>query len=144
MATWMAAEGRSGLAKWTPMRLLTLFSLLLPLLLRPCSATWLTINAQIIAGTISLLNDHRISRGESALGFLNPRLYGRLLVGLNDIASGSNPGCNNNGFSVIIGWNLVRFHQTSFLSNFGLWLTFDSISLAIGHGPWDSQLRETA
>ncbi|KAH9031404.1 subtilisin-like protein [Lactarius deliciosus] len=59
------------------------------------------------AGIISLLNDYRISSGRPPLGFLNVLLYGTCLGGLNDITSGSNPGCNTNGFSAIPGWDPV-------------------------------------
>ncbi|KAH9035422.1 peptidase S8/S53 domain-containing protein [Lactarius hengduanensis] len=59
------------------------------------------------AGIISLLNDYRISIGRPPLGFLNVWLYGICLGGLNDITSGSNPGCNTNGFSAVPGWDPV-------------------------------------
>ncbi|KAH9011591.1 peptidase S8/S53 domain-containing protein [Lactarius pseudohatsudake] len=59
------------------------------------------------AGIISLLNDYRISNGRSPLGFLNVLLYGICLRGLNDITSGSNPGCNTDGFSAVPGWDPV-------------------------------------
>ncbi|KAH8987015.1 subtilisin-like protein [Lactarius akahatsu] len=59
------------------------------------------------AGIISLLNDYRISNGKAPLGFLNFLLYGRCLEGLNDITSGSNPGCNTDGFSAVPGWDPV-------------------------------------
>ncbi|KAH9056341.1 subtilisin-like protein [Lactarius vividus] len=59
------------------------------------------------AGIISLLNDYRISNGRAPLGFLNVWLYGIFLGGLNDITSGSNPGCNTNGFSAVPGWDPV-------------------------------------
>ncbi|KAH9012922.1 subtilisin-like protein [Lactarius hengduanensis] len=59
------------------------------------------------AGIISLLNDYRISNGRSPLGFLNIWLYSVLLPGLNDITSGSNPGCNTDGFSAVPGWDPV-------------------------------------
>ncbi|KAH9008551.1 peptidase S8/S53 domain-containing protein [Lactarius hengduanensis] len=64
-------------------------------------------SAPIVAGIISLLNDHRLSQGKPPLGFLNPWLYGGGLNGLNDIVSGSNPGCNTNGFSAVVGWDPV-------------------------------------
>ncbi|KAH8979044.1 subtilisin-like protein [Lactarius akahatsu] len=60
-----------------------------------------------VAGIISLLNDYLISKGSTPLGFLNPWLYGAGLLGLNDITSGSNPGCNTDGFSAIAGWDPV-------------------------------------
>ncbi|KAH8979803.1 subtilisin-like protein [Lactarius akahatsu] len=61
----------------------------------------------IVAGIISLLNDYRISQGRRPLGFLNPWLYGIARAGLNDITSGSNPGCNTGGFPAIVGWDPV-------------------------------------
>ncbi|KAH8991251.1 peptidase S8/S53 domain-containing protein [Lactarius akahatsu] len=61
----------------------------------------------IVAGIISLLNDHRLSQGRPPLGFLNPWLYNGGLNGFNDIVSGSNPGCNTDGFSAIAGWDPV-------------------------------------
>ncbi|KAH8978364.1 subtilisin-like protein [Lactarius hatsudake] len=60
-----------------------------------------------VAGIISLLNDHLISKGSTPLGFLNPWLYGTGLPGLNDIMSGSNPGCNTDGFPAVAGWDPV-------------------------------------
>ncbi|KAH9059476.1 subtilisin-like protein [Lactarius deliciosus] len=61
----------------------------------------------VVAGIISLLNDWLISTGQRPLGFLNPWLYGRGFRGLNDITEGSNPGCNLDGFSAIVGWDPV-------------------------------------
>lgn len=61
----------------------------------------------VVAGIISLLNDYMISQGRSPLGFLNPWLYGGGLSGLNDIMSGSNPGCNTGGFPAVAGWDPV-------------------------------------
>ena len=63
---------------------------------------------QTFAGVISLLNDYRLSQGKSSLGFLNPLLYSTGLAGLNDITSGSNPGCGTNGFTAVAGWDPVR------------------------------------
>ncbi|KAH9053651.1 subtilisin-like protein [Lactarius vividus] len=60
-----------------------------------------------VAGIISLLNDYRISQGRHPLGFLNPWLYGIARGGLNDITSGSNPGCNTDGFFAVVGWDPV-------------------------------------
>ncbi|KAN0113839.1 serine protease [Russula decolorans] len=48
-------------------------------------------------GVISLLNDFLISKGKSALGFLNPLIY----------STGSNPGCGTSGFSAVKGWDPV-------------------------------------
>ena len=56
---------------------------------------------------ISLLNDIRTAKGLRPLGFLNPWLYSGGFAGLNDITSGSNPGCNTNGFDAGEGWDPV-------------------------------------
>ncbi|KAH8995552.1 subtilisin-like protein [Lactarius hatsudake] len=60
-----------------------------------------------VAGIISLLNDYLITNGSPPLGFLNIRLYDSGIAGLNDITSGSNPGCGTNGFSAVPGWDPV-------------------------------------
>ncbi|KAH9164029.1 subtilisin-like protein [Lactarius sanguifluus] len=74
-------------------------------ILREGSGT--SASTPIAAGIFSLLNDYSISKGEGPLGFLNGWLYGRGLPGLNDIVSGSNPGCNTDGFTAIAGWDPV-------------------------------------
>lgn len=61
------------------------------------------------AGFIALLNDARISTNKRPLGFLNPLLYTVGIAGLNDITSGSNPGCGTNGFNVSI-WSSSPLH----------------------------------
>ncbi|KAF8258312.1 subtilisin-like protein [Lactarius quietus] len=61
----------------------------------------------ISASIISLLNDYLISTDRAPLGFLNPLLYSNLRQAMNDITSGSNPGCNTPGFSAIGGWDPV-------------------------------------
>ncbi|KAH8994273.1 subtilisin-like protein [Lactarius akahatsu] len=63
--------------------------------------------AQIAAGIFSLLNDYSILKGKGPLGLLNGWLYGSGLPGLNDIISGSNPGCDTDGFTAIAGWDPV-------------------------------------
>ncbi|KAH9020166.1 subtilisin-like protein [Lactarius pseudohatsudake] len=64
-------------------------------------------SAPTVAGIISLLNDYLITNGRPPLGFLNIRLYNDGIAGLNDITSGSNPGCGTNGFSAVPGWDPV-------------------------------------
>ncbi|KAH9073431.1 subtilisin-like protein [Lactarius deliciosus] len=61
----------------------------------------------VVAGIISLLNDYLLSVGRSPLGFLNPWLYGVGLSSINDVISGSNPGCDTDGFSAAVGWDPV-------------------------------------
>ena len=60
-----------------------------------------------LASIIALLNDRLIAAGRSPLGFLNPFLYSTGASALNDITSGSNPGCNTNGFPARSGWDPV-------------------------------------
>ncbi|KAH9041354.1 subtilisin-like protein [Lactarius pseudohatsudake] len=64
-------------------------------------------SAPVVAGIISLLNDYQLSKGRPVLGFLNPWLYGTASQGFNDITSGSNPGCDTDGFSAVPGWDPV-------------------------------------
>jgi len=61
----------------------------------------------VVAGIISLLNDFLLANGKSPLGFLNPWLYGKGSPAINDIKSGSNPGCGTKGFSAVAGWDPV-------------------------------------
>ncbi|KZO94442.1 subtilisin-like protein [Calocera viscosa TUFC12733] len=58
-------------------------------------------------GIISLVNDHLITNGRPALGFLNPWLYAEGHYGFNDITIGNNPGCYTNGFNATVGWDPV-------------------------------------
>ncbi|KZV69417.1 subtilisin-like protein [Peniophora sp. CONT] len=62
-------------------------------------------SSPIFASIIALLNDELIVAGKPPLGFLNPWLYSTAV--LNDITTGSNPGCNTNGFYTMSGWDPV-------------------------------------
>ncbi|KAL6302074.1 peptidase S8/S53 domain-containing protein [Sparassis latifolia] len=55
------------------------------------------------ASIIALLNNELALAYQSPLGFLNPWLYGSAASALNDITSGSNPGCSTEGFPAAIG-----------------------------------------
>ena len=59
------------------------------------------------AAVVALLNDELLNQGKSPLGFLNPLLYSQGAAALNDITSGSNPGCGTNGFTAGAGWDPV-------------------------------------
>ena len=62
----------------------------------------------ITASIIALLNDELAAQGKPSLGFLNPLLYSAQgTAALTDVTSGSNPGCNTNGFTAIAGWDPV-------------------------------------
>ncbi|KAH8979432.1 subtilisin-like protein [Lactarius akahatsu] len=96
----------SGTSCSTPVRLKHIACR--PTLLRPSPSIQLIASVQTVAGIISLLNDFLISEGKSPLGFLNPLLYSTAgMSGLNDIISGSNPGCDTDGFTAIAGWDPV-------------------------------------
>lgn len=59
-------------------------------------------SAPIVASIVSQLNDARLAKGLPNLGYLNHLIYGKWggSKALNDIVSGSNPGCNTTGFPV--------------------------------------------
>ncbi|TFK88152.1 subtilisin-like protein [Polyporus arcularius HHB13444] len=59
------------------------------------------------ASVVALLNDALLNAGKSPLGFLNPMLYSQGAAALNDITSGSNPGCGTDGFPAVAGWDAV-------------------------------------
>ncbi|KAL1949193.1 hypothetical protein VTO73DRAFT_10999 [Trametes versicolor] len=59
------------------------------------------------ASVVALLNDQLLNAGQSPLGFLNPFLYSKGVAALNDITSGSNPGCGTQGFPAAAGWDAV-------------------------------------
>ncbi|KAJ7267122.1 family S53 protease-like protein [Mycena rebaudengoi] len=62
----------------------------------------------IFASIISLVNDQLLAAGKPVLGFLNPFLYsaaGR--AAFVDVVSGTNPGCDTEGFSSKAGWDPV-------------------------------------
>nr|ABB73029.1 family S53 protease [Phanerodontia chrysosporium] len=63
-------------------------------------------SSPVFASAIALINDALVAQGKSPLGFLNPFLYANPGA-FNDITSGSNPGCNTNGFKAAKGWDPV-------------------------------------
>ncbi|KAK6359200.1 hypothetical protein TWF696_000364 [Orbilia brochopaga] len=58
------------------------------------------------ASVVALLNQDRLYRKKSPLGFLNPALYAHPEI-LNDIKVGNNPGCGTDGFKAATGWDPV-------------------------------------
>ncbi|KAA1473170.1 family S53 protease [Dentipellis sp. KUC8613] len=65
-------------------------------------------SAPIFASVVALLNSELLAAGKSVLGFLNPLLWsGKFEGALNDVTTGSNPGCDTNGFSASAGWDPV-------------------------------------
>ncbi|PWN89446.1 subtilisin-like protein [Acaromyces ingoldii] len=62
----------------------------------------------LVAGILALVNDERLAKGKSTLGFINPALYsGKGEKGLKDITIGSAKGCNTTGFPAQKGWDPV-------------------------------------
>ena len=90
-------------------------------------------SSPIFGSIISLINDRLIAAGRSPLGFLNPFLYSTAASSFNDITTGSNPGCNTNGFPATAGWDPVR-HILSSTPYFLL------IHCSLGHWSRYSQL----
>ncbi|KAF3906894.1 Aorsin [Orbilia brochopaga] len=58
------------------------------------------------ASIVALLNQDRLYRKKSPLGFLNPALYAHPEI-LNDVKVGNNPGCGTDGFQAAVGWDPV-------------------------------------
>ena len=67
----------------------------------------------LFASVVSLLNDRLIAKGSAPMGFMNPFLYAGGQVALNDVTSGSNPGCGTEGFPAEKGWDPVSALATS-------------------------------
>ncbi|OJT04995.1 Tripeptidyl-peptidase SED4 [Trametes pubescens] len=60
------------------------------------------------AAVIALLNDRLVAEGKPPLGFLNPLLYSEPgASALNDVTTGTNPGCSSAGFPAAQGWDPV-------------------------------------
>lgn len=81
------------------------FMVVLDMIPNPVDGT--SCSAPTVAGIISLLNDLRLQKGQSSLGFLPPLIYGKWAAAVNDIVGGSNPGCDTNGFPAVAGWDAV-------------------------------------
>ncbi|CAF0856154.1 unnamed protein product [Adineta steineri] len=63
-------------------------------------------SSPVFASVIALIVDSRLAAGKGPIGFINPALYNNSII-LNDITSGTNQGCNTNGFSAVSGWDPV-------------------------------------
>lgn len=59
-----------------------------------------------VASVFVLINQARLDAGKSPIGFVNPVLYANPQA-LNDVISGSNPGCGTQGFSAKAGWDPI-------------------------------------
>lgn len=61
-------------------------------------------SAPVFASILTRINEERIAAGKSTVGFVNPTLYANP-GDFHDITSGTNAGCNTNGFSAVKGWD---------------------------------------
>ena len=59
-----------------------------------------------VASIFVLINQARLDAGKSPIGFINPVLYANPKA-LNDVVSGTNPGCGTQGFSAQVGWDPI-------------------------------------
>ena len=67
-------------------------------------------SSPIFASVIGMLNAELIASGKPTLGFLNPFIYANPGV-FTDITTGSNPGCNTDGFPVGIRCSVMIFAE---------------------------------
>ncbi|KAI0471592.1 peptidase S8/S53 domain-containing protein [Xylariaceae sp. FL0804] len=63
-------------------------------------------SSPIFAALVNRINEERLAAGKAPVGFVNPTLYANPDV-LNDIVTGTNPGCDTDGFSCAVGWDPV-------------------------------------
>ena len=72
------------------------------------TASGTSASTPTVAGIISLLNDARLQKNKSTLGFLNPFLY-QNSAAMYDVTTGHNEGClpGDIGFYATTGWDPV-------------------------------------
>lgn len=59
-----------------------------------------------LGSILTLINQARLTRGKSSVGFINPVAYEHPEV-FNDITEGGNQGCGTPGFESAPGWDPV-------------------------------------
>lgn len=62
--------------------------------------------APVFAAILTRINEERLAKGKSTIGFVNPVLYQHPEV-FNDIVTGSNSGCGGTAFKAVPGWDPV-------------------------------------
>jgi tripeptidyl-peptidase-1 len=79
-------------------------------------------SAPIFGAIINRINDERLAVGKRPVGFINPTLYAHPEI-LNDIVSGTNPGCGTKGFKAVKGWDPVSGLGTpNYAKMLALWM----------------------
>lgn len=73
--------------------------------LRPVSGT--SASTPAVSGILALVNDALIAAGKPTLGFLNPWLYAGGYKAFNDVTTGSNYGCDTEGFPAVAGYDIA-------------------------------------
>ncbi|KAJ5231615.1 Aorsin [Penicillium citrinum] len=63
-----------------------------------------SLASPLFASVLNLINEERLAKNKSPVGFVNPVLYAHPEI-LNDITNGTNAGCGTYGFSAIEGWD---------------------------------------
>lgn len=61
-------------------------------------------SSPICAGTLSLVNDARVTAGKKKLGFLNPFLYSNADA-FDDVTTGTTQGCTGGKYTATKGWD---------------------------------------
>ncbi|KAJ7089341.1 subtilisin-like protein [Mycena belliarum] len=62
----------------------------------------------VVGAILTMINDARLAKGKSTIGFINPAIYAPGFRGaFNDIVSGTNPGCGTSGFTAVKGFDPV-------------------------------------
>ncbi|KAJ7484520.1 subtilisin-like protein [Mycena latifolia] len=62
----------------------------------------------VVGAMLTMINDARLSRGKSPVGFINPTIYSPAFRGaFTDITTGTNPGCGTSGFATAAGFDPV-------------------------------------
>ncbi|CCM05401.1 uncharacterized protein FIBRA_07617 [Fibroporia radiculosa] len=65
-------------------------------------------SSPVTAAMLSAVNDARLAVGKSTIGFINPTIYTpTFMAAFHDITTGSNPGCDTEGFYAQPGWDPV-------------------------------------
>eukprot|EP00632_Arachnochrysis_sp_CCMP2950_P005827 CAMPEP_0185705084 /NCGR_PEP_ID=MMETSP1164-20130828/18998_1 /TAXON_ID=1104430 /ORGANISM="Chrysoreinhardia sp, Strain CCMP2950" /LENGTH=561 /DNA_ID=CAMNT_0028372461 /DNA_START=14 /DNA_END=1699 /DNA_ORIENTATION=+ len=76
-----------------------------------CGVAGTSCSTPTVAGIFALLNDLRLQKGKSTLGFLNPLLYSDLMKNgtFFDVAAGASDGCGplSTGWPAVPGWDAV-------------------------------------
>ncbi|KAJ7098373.1 peptidase S8/S53 domain-containing protein [Mycena epipterygia] len=65
-------------------------------------------SAPVVGAILTMINDARLARGKSPIGFINPTIYSPAFEGaFNDITKGTNQGCGTSGFEAAEGFDPV-------------------------------------